>query len=186
MNNKTLSKQKGFTLIELMVAVTLFAIVMVISMGAILTVVNGNKKNQTMQIAINNLNYAVESMTRAIKTGYNYNVDTSCESVTLNVTDDQNGDGEDDIVTYSIREFDDSTNLGLYIDTTDSFGTDIYNGFITAPDINITELCFRNTDSGFQPAITIVIQGETTSSKEELKTTFNIFTSVTQRQVQYD
>lgn len=174
--------KKGFTLIELMVAVSIFAIVMVISMGAILTVVDGNRKNQTMQVAITNLNFAVESMTRSIKTGYNYDINNACQSVTLNISEDQGGPAGDDQVIYSLREFGDGNeNDGLYLDNQDTG----YAGFITAPDLNITELCFRET-TDFQPAMMIVIRGETTGSKEGINTAFNLFTSVTQRQVDYD
>ncbi|MEN9647627.1 MAG: hypothetical protein RLY57_431 [Candidatus Parcubacteria bacterium] len=176
--------KKGFSLIELMVAVSIFAIVMVISMGAILTVVNGNKKNQTMQVAINNLNFAVESMTRSIKTGYNYSIGDACKSLSLNITEDQNGLGGDDRVTYSLQQFSgDNDNYGLFIDNQDTG----YSGFVTAPDLNITKLCFmqEREDQGLQPYVAVVIQGETTGSKAELKTAFNLYTSVTQRQVQY-
>ncbi len=181
MMHTKIQRNKGFTLIELMVSVTIFAIVMVISMGAILTVVNGNKKNQTMQVAINNLNFAVESMTRSIKTGYDYSIGNACKSVTLHISEDQGGPAGDDLVTYSLQKHDENENYGLYLDNED---TD-YHGFVTAPDLNITDLCFRES-SGGQPAMTIVIKGETTGSKEGLKTSFNLFTSVTQRQVQYD
>jgi prepilin-type N-terminal cleavage/methylation domain-containing protein len=175
-------KKKGFTLIELMVAVTIFSIVMVISMGAILTVVDGNKKNQTMQVAINNLNFAVESMTRSIKTGYDYSVAGDCRSISLYVSEDQDGDGDDDRVSYSLQEHGGGNdNEGLFIDNEDTG----YSGFITAPDLNIIDLCFEEAVD-LQPALTIVIRGETTGSKEGLKTAFNLYTSVTQRQVQYD
>lgn len=183
-NKKDIMSKKGFSLIELMVAVSIFAIVMVISMGAILTVVNGNKKNQNMQVAINNLNFAVESMTRSIKTGYNYLIAPSCESLTLNITEDQDGFGGDDRVTYSLKQFGgDNDNYGLFIDNQDTG----YSGFVTAPDLNITNLCFTEAreGEGFQPHISVVIQGETTGGKAELETTFNLYTSVTQRQVQY-
>lgn len=174
---------KGFSLIELMVAVSIFAIVMVISMGAILTVVNGNKKNQSMQVAINNLNFAVESMTRSIKTGYAYDISDFCKRLELNITEDQGGPAGDDRVIYSLRKFDDSDNYGLFIDNQDTG----YSGYVTAPDLNITKLCFTEAREGlgFQPHLAIVIQGETTGGKAELSTTFNIYTSVTQRQVQY-
>ncbi len=177
-----LQRSRGFTLVELMVAVSLFAIVMVISMGAILTVVDGNKKNQTMQVAINNLNFAVESMTRSIKTGYNYNIFNSCQSITLRISEDQDGDGSDDEVTYSLVPHDDGTdNVGLYIDN-----EDFYSGFVTAPDLNITKLCFIEEGQGLQPAMGVVIQGETTVNKANLNTAFKLYTSVTQRQVDYD
>jgi prepilin-type N-terminal cleavage/methylation domain-containing protein len=68
-------QQKGYTLIELMVSVTLFAIVMVVATGAIFTIVSLNRKAQSLKIVINNLNLAVESMTRDIRLGKNYRCD---------------------------------------------------------------------------------------------------------------
>ena len=69
LNNK---KMGGFTLIEMMVSIALFAIVMVMSMGAILSIVAANKKAQALNSVMTNLNFAVDSMSRDIKTGYNY------------------------------------------------------------------------------------------------------------------
>ena len=72
LNNIKTKKQSGFTLIEVMVSVTLFAIVMTMSLGAILSIIDGNKKAQAINSVANNLNFAVESMVRDIKTGYAY------------------------------------------------------------------------------------------------------------------
>jgi prepilin-type N-terminal cleavage/methylation domain-containing protein len=61
--------KKGFTLIEMMVSVTIFAIVMVVSLGAILTILDSNRKSRTLTEVMSNLNFSLESMTRSIKTG---------------------------------------------------------------------------------------------------------------------
>jgi len=63
---------QGFTLVEMVVSVGLFTIVMFVATGALLSVVNLNKKAQAQQAAINNLNYALESMARSIRTGSTY------------------------------------------------------------------------------------------------------------------
>ncbi len=68
---------KGFTLIEVMVSVTLFAMVMTLSLGAILSIIDGNKKAQAINSVANNLNFAVDSMVRDIKTGYSYSCNES-------------------------------------------------------------------------------------------------------------
>jgi len=68
-------QKKGFTLIEVMVSVSLFAMVMVLSLGAIMSIIDGNKKAQAINAVANNLNFAVESMVRDIKTGYAYTCD---------------------------------------------------------------------------------------------------------------
>lgn len=59
----------GFTLIELIVAVALFSIVMVICVGALLSLTTANRKAQALQSVMNNLNVAVDSMVRAIRQG---------------------------------------------------------------------------------------------------------------------
>lgn len=64
--------ESAFTLIEVMVSVSLFLIVMMISLGAVLAIVDGNKKTQAINSVSNNLNSAIESMVRDIKTGYAY------------------------------------------------------------------------------------------------------------------
>lgn len=63
---------KGFTLIEMMVAVGLFSIVMLVAVAAILSIIGNNKKAQGINNVVNNLNFAIESMVRDMKTGYFY------------------------------------------------------------------------------------------------------------------
>lgn len=73
-------KQKlgaGFTLVEMIVAIGLFTIVMFVATGALLSVVNLNKKAQAQQSAINNLNFVLENMARSIRTGSTYHCDIS-------------------------------------------------------------------------------------------------------------
>ncbi len=72
MNIKATKKQKGFTLIELLVAVALFTVVMLVSVAAILSIIGGNRKSQAINSVVNNLNFAIESMVRDMKTGFLY------------------------------------------------------------------------------------------------------------------
>ena len=51
---------RGFTLIELMTAVSIFVVVMTISMGAILNIFDANRKARTLKTVLNNLNLVVE------------------------------------------------------------------------------------------------------------------------------
>ncbi len=70
------AKGSGFTLIEMMVSVSIFLIIMVISLGAVLAIVDGNKKAQAINSVSNNLASAIESMVRDIKTGFAYSCGT--------------------------------------------------------------------------------------------------------------
>ncbi len=64
--------QRGFTLVETLVSLAIFSIVMVTSVGIVLSVITSNKRNQAINSVVNNLNYSIESMVRDIKTGFSY------------------------------------------------------------------------------------------------------------------
>lgn len=72
MKNFNKNKNAGFTLIEIMVAVSIFAIVMMVAIGAVLAIVSANKKAESLSSVINNLNFALEAMNRDLRTGYDY------------------------------------------------------------------------------------------------------------------
>src|SRR3989344_1216880 len=76
--------KKGFTLIELMVAVSIFIIIMTISMGSIIGILDANRKSRSLKTVLNNLNLAVESMSKEMRFGKNYH----CGSGTI--TEPQN------------------------------------------------------------------------------------------------
>lgn len=62
-------KNRGFTLVEMMVSLAIFSVVAVIAIGALLKVIDANKKSQSMQSAVTNINFAMESMSRDLRTG---------------------------------------------------------------------------------------------------------------------
>lgn len=66
---KTQSSQAGFSLVELMVSMTLFVTVLTISTGTLLTLVDANLKVQRTKLAMSNMTFVLDSMTREIRTG---------------------------------------------------------------------------------------------------------------------
>jgi prepilin-type N-terminal cleavage/methylation domain-containing protein len=64
---------RGFSLVELIVATGLFATIMTISTTAYLVMINANRSAQILSAGTNNLSYALEDMTRNIRTGTQYN-----------------------------------------------------------------------------------------------------------------
>ncbi len=64
--------KRGFTLIELMVAVSIFAMVMTMATGATLTVISQSKQSRAMQAVVTNLNFAIETMSRNLRYGKDY------------------------------------------------------------------------------------------------------------------
>ena len=59
----------GFTLIELLVSVSIFSIVMLVSTGAVFSIVEANKKAHTLKSVMTNLNFTLESMVRDVRVG---------------------------------------------------------------------------------------------------------------------
>jgi type II secretory pathway pseudopilin PulG len=72
MRNKNKKNNIGFTLVEIIVSVSIFTIVMLVTMGALLTLNDSSRKAQALRTVIDNLNFAVEDMSRKIRTGSFY------------------------------------------------------------------------------------------------------------------
>lgn len=64
--------QRGFTLLEMIVSVGLFAIVMMVATGAYFTLIALDRQARVTNEIVNNLSFAVDTMTRGIRTGTNY------------------------------------------------------------------------------------------------------------------
>jgi prepilin-type N-terminal cleavage/methylation domain-containing protein len=171
---------RGFTLIELLVAIGIFSIVVIIVAGAVTSVIDANKKAQTITSVVNNLNFTLESMTRAIKTGDGLEViDTagSCDSevrTTLAAPD-----GEDPVpVSY---RYNGNGTIDYYkdIDGNGSFEAD-EGGPVTAPEVAVTRLCFFQL-GGDQPAVLFTVEGEMQLGTERSRSSFHVQTTVAQR-----
>lgn len=69
---QSLSKVGGFTLIEIMVSVAIFAIIITSGIGALVTMTQSYSKAQKNKQVHQGLNYALETMTREIRLGKNF------------------------------------------------------------------------------------------------------------------
>lgn len=63
---------KGFTLIELIVSLAVFSFVATIAIGALLMLMSASKRLQGEQSVMTNLSFALDAMTREIRTGTFY------------------------------------------------------------------------------------------------------------------
>ena len=52
-------KKGGFSLIEIMVSLAIFSIVVLVATGALLSILNANKKTQALKAVVNNFNFAL-------------------------------------------------------------------------------------------------------------------------------
>lgn len=62
----------GFTLIEMIVSLGVFSIVVTTAIGAMFVVLSTNQQLQSEQNVMTNLGFALDGMTREIRTGFNY------------------------------------------------------------------------------------------------------------------
>ncbi len=200
--------QGGFTLIEMMVSVSIFLIVMTIVLGALLSIIDGNKKTQAINSVANNLSSAIESMTRDIKTGYQYKCGVSRGTIIAG-TESANCDPATALDTISfISTISGSARAGQYwLSDPDpitgrkgimkffcpaniknpNVNCKIESNYeslvITSPEIDIKEMQFYvkvPTASTDQPGVFVVIKGTAYINKTQFSD-FSIQTFISQR-----
>lgn len=189
-----ISKKGGFTLIELMVSVAIFSIVMVIALGALLAISTADRRAEALKSVMDNLNFAVENMSRTIRTGLYY---TCSPSLPVPLTggvptpSDCPGGGtsiavysaEGKVVVYRVNAACNGTNACL------DRSTDGGNTFapITASEVVVDSGRFyikgAPLGDGFQPKVTITLNGhvQVSSAQNTSFTPYTIQTSLTQR-----
>lgn len=189
------NNRRGFTLVEMIVAVGLFAVVMLVSISALLALVNANRKAQALQSVMNNLNVAVDGMVRSIREGHAY----YCNGFPAddNATNDCASSGQQllSFVPFSTGITDpprwiywfayDANGVGRLYKSED--GTQTGGLPITSPEVNILSTTFYVIGTGTtgaaavqQPKVTVVIKG-TAGQKVTDRTTFHVQATAVQR-----
>lgn len=67
-NLTTHARQAGFTLIELMVSLMIFVVVVLAAVGSLYSVNSASKKVQAMRSVLDNLTFAIEAISRTVRT----------------------------------------------------------------------------------------------------------------------
>ncbi len=179
---------RGFTLVEMIVAIALFAIVMVVCVGALLSLVTANRKAQALQSVMNNLNIALDGMARSVRMGNDYDGSTGCNS---NAADTHDCTGGSTMFVFQpfgstldskwIYNFNSATNR---IERSTS-GSISGAAPITAPEVTIDEMLFYvvGTERGdtVQPKVVIVIKGSAGIPGSSTRTTFHLQAAAVQR-----
>lgn len=169
--------QKGFTLIELMTALSIFAIIMTISMGSIVGIFDANRKSRSQRTVMANLNLAVESMSKEMRYGRTYHCGTTGNEESPQNCASGNSyisflSSEDEQVTYRLS----GSALERKVDN-GNFAA------VTAPEIILDTFSFyvtgAGTGDGIQPKVFIVIKGHAGTGKA--RSDFAIQTLVSQR-----
>lgn len=68
MNKKNIRSRKfGFTLLEMIVSLGIFSVVAVIAVGSLVRITGLNRQAQSLQLAMNNISYVLESISRELR-----------------------------------------------------------------------------------------------------------------------
>jgi prepilin-type N-terminal cleavage/methylation domain-containing protein len=195
--------KKGFTLIEVMIATGLFAVLMVFGVAAILNTNVLFKKNQSQRAVLDNMSFIAEDMIRSIRTGRSFHcvLNLNAEYASGMIADPQdcpvNGsaafafeaqggsaaDPQDQVVFLV-------TSDGLYKDKTS--GLELITNIADAPKITDSRIEFDVARSGFnvfgsaagdgkQPVVVVRLAGQITDAQSGAVTPFSYQFSSTQR-----
>jgi prepilin-type N-terminal cleavage/methylation domain-containing protein len=181
---------KGFSLVELLVAIAIFVVVLTFSMGSLLSVLDAGRKARSLKSVMTNLNFTLEIMSREIKFGNSYRcgIASSFPPAPLNCTGQSTPgtaisfvSSEGQNIIYRIN----STGNGIEKST--NGGTSYLA--VTAPEVTVQDLRFYVFNSqpesgpspdGAQPRVVMVVRGYA-GEKPSLQSNFILQTTVSQR-----
>jgi type II secretory pathway pseudopilin PulG len=179
----------GFTLVELMVSIGVFIFILSATMGALLSIVNLYRKTQTLHVASDSINLALEDISRNLIQGTSFYCDKTVTPLPSPLTPRScstiNNDGATSIVFSG-----GSGQIVYWLDTTsheikkDIDGVTV-GKLTTGSVIVIDELRFRvfageGTQPNDQPRVIINIRG-TVPGAGDTSSTFEVQTTVVQR-----
>jgi prepilin-type N-terminal cleavage/methylation domain-containing protein len=195
MKKNNLQNNKGFTLVEMMVSVAIFSIVVMIALGAILTILDANRKARTLTEVMNNLNFSVEMITRSLKTGVEPGYDGDGTRILyVNAIVLEESGFERERTRYRLVEEDDGSdglkgriehcadlnysNMGC---ATNEWSP-ITSELIDIDSFEVIVVGGGNNNDLIQPRTQIVVSG-TVKVSEKISSSFSLQTSVSQRRL---
>lgn len=166
----------GFTLVEMMVAVAVFSVVMTVAAGALLGVIDANRKAQAIQTAINNVNFALESISKDMRMGSDYRcIDSSWNPIGCALAGNVG-------VTYLSSKNQQVSYLFENPKIERKIGSNSPED-LTAPEVEITDMVFyvlRDDSTKKQPRVILTLNGKA-GTKISIQTDFSLQTTISQR-----
>ena len=181
------AQSRGFTLIELTVSVSLFIVIMLVAVGALLSLVTANRKARALESVINNLNITLDGIVRSARMGSKFNCGSAaipdpatganCAEGATTFSFAPFGSDDDNQAERFVYTF---SNGQLFRSTAGGSG----NVAITAPEVSISDLNFYvvGTVAGdvVQPKVVMVVKG-IAGATENTQSTFYIQATAVQR-----
>ena len=176
-------KNRGFTLIELIVSIAVFSMVMLASMGAVLTVLNANRKSEALRAVMDNLSFTLDTMTRSVRFGSSYHCTASGNLSSPN--DCPAGDS-------NLTVLDSDGNQVTFYLSSGQIMRIVNNGTafaLTSPDVNIQAMTFWVLGSAtysqgdlLQPRVIVLIKGYVAGANMT-DSSFILETTISQRKL---
>lgn len=199
---RTQKAPHGFSLIEVLVSLSLFTIVMTICIGVLMVLIEANGRSQNTQAVMTNITFALDSITREIRTGTDYYCGNWASGSFPTSSGSDTRDCEDGLALSfneggnSLTEGASSRRIALRL-ADGALQRRLGNGDgdsnvneaadwspLTSPNIRITELRLYVTGATRgdleSPTVTLYVEGIADEGEVE-ETTFNIQTSVVQQ-----
>ena len=175
---------RGFSLIEILVAVSLFTVAATISIGALISITDAQQKTLALRITQDNLSYALDTIGKEMRTGSSYHCGADIDDFSESPRDCSVFPGGPsftfinsvgDKITYRLN----NSRIERVVN-----GNPATALIMTSPDAVITLSSFYVVGSPandeIQPRVTIILKG-TAGVKEKIKSHINIQTTVSQR-----
>lgn len=90
MYTRSLQQHKGFSLIEVLVSLSIFTIVVTICVTVLYTLIDANARTRNAQSIVTNLSFTLDSITREIRTGKDYFCTDSLSALPVKTDADPN------------------------------------------------------------------------------------------------
>ena len=175
----------GFTLIEIMVAVSIFVIVALIVSGAFLTLSDIYRKVESNRAIVDNLNFAIDTIALQVRSGINYSVDDSCGVNCFKefsfdetyIVEDLNILEVRRNLTYKLSDHASGGQILQCVEGSSGCQS------LTSEEIDVRDMKFYLIESSSRPRVLLSMEG-IARNKQGLETEFVIQTTLFQRNIQ--
>ncbi|MFA6416340.1 MAG: prepilin-type N-terminal cleavage/methylation domain-containing protein [Candidatus Paceibacterota bacterium] len=163
LKSKNNTAKKGFTLVEVMVSVSIFLIVAFVVTSVFITALGAYRKSKQISLLVDNVNYAMERMVLNLREGTGYNITNGGSDIAF-MSSEGISMGYKLSGSNKIQECKNSECIDL-----------------TEQSIGIEKLSFEQSesDAGLPPVVRINALGKITTST--FSTSINLQTTVAQR-----
>jgi type II secretory pathway pseudopilin PulG len=191
---------KGFSLVEMLVAIAVFMSVMTIAVSALITIISSNKKAQAIKTTTDNVTFSIENISRDMRLGTSYAclLNSGFKDCTVGNTKVAYINASNHAVIYSFNKNPGDINGSLTKKecTTNSISSCVASADVPVDlisldsNVKINNMTFYvigsdnesnpNTTMRTQPRVVITVSG-LVSVKGSADTTFNLQTNISQR-----